>query len=174
MPDLLEARPVASEHAAYFSRYVDLVADGNIVGTLAAQLDRTLAHLKTISDEDSLKRYADGKWTLKELLQHIIDAERIFSYRALRFARKDPTPLPGFDENLFAANAKADERSWDKLVEELKVVRRSSELLFHSLDKEQLEAAGTSSNSPNYVLAIGYIIIGHAMHHQKIIRERYL
>jgi hypothetical protein len=82
--------------------------------------------------------------------------------------------LAGFDENLFAANAKADKRSWDKLVEELKVTRRSSELLFQSFDKDQLEAAGTSSNAPNYVLAIGYIIIGHAMHHQKIIRERYL
>ena len=130
--------------------------------------------LETIPPEKHHYRYAEGKWSIKEVLQHIIDAERIFAYRALRFTRKDTTPLPGFDENSFAATSKADARSWDKLLEELNVVRRSSELLFNSFDAEQLQANGISSNSPNYVLAVGFIIIGHAMHHQKILKERYL
>jgi DinB family. len=167
-------RPELSRVGSFYHNYINQVPDDDLSEAFEKQSASFFRFLETIPFEKYDYRYADGKWTLKELLQHIIDAERIFSYRALRFARKDPTPLSGFDENLFPANAKADERSWDKLVEELKVVRRSSELLFHSLDKEQLEAAGTSSNSPNYVLAIGYIIIGHAMHHQKIIRERYL
>jgi len=167
-------RPELSRVGSFYHNYINQVPDDDLSEAFEKQSASLFRFLETIPFEKYDYRYVDGKWTLKELLQHIIDAERIFSYRALRFARKDPTPLSGFDENLFAANAKADERSWDKLVEELKVVRRSSELLFHSLDKEQLEAAGTSSNSPNYVLAIGYIIIGHAMHHQKIIRERYL
>jgi uncharacterized damage-inducible protein DinB len=119
-------------------------------------------------------RYGEGKWSIKEVLQHIIDAERIFAYRALRFARKDKTPLSGFDENTYTETSKSSSRNWDKLVEEFKVVRRSSELLFHSFDDEQLEADGVSSSTPNYVLGLGFIIIGHAMHHQKILKERYL
>jgi hypothetical protein len=108
------------------------------------------------------------------MLQHVIDAERIFSYRALRFARKDPTPLPGFDENLFAENAKADKRNWNDLLEELKVVRRATEWLYSSFDQEQLDATGTSNNSPIYVLAFGYITVGHAIHHMNVIKQRYL
>ena len=167
-------RPELSLVGSFYHNYINQVPDNELSEAFEKQSASLFRFLETIPPDKYDYRYADGKWTLKELLQHIIDAERIFSYRALRFARKDPTPLAGFDENLFAANAKADKRSWDKLVEELKVTRRSSELLFQSFDKDQLEAAGTSSNAPNYVLAIGYIIIGHAMHHQKMIRERYL
>ena len=98
----------------------------------------------------------------------------LFFFGALRFARKDDTPLPGFDENLFAVASKAVTRNWDNLTEEFKVVRRSSQLLFNSFDEEQMQSDGISSNSPNYVLAIGFILIGHTMHHQKIIKERYL
>jgi len=118
--------------------------------------------------------YAEGKWSIKEVLQHIIDAERIFSYRALRFARKDPTPLPGFDENLFAENAKAAKRNWSDLLEEFKVVRKATEWLYGSFDAEQLNATGTSNDSPIYVLAFGYISVGHAIHHMNVIKQRYL
>jgi len=118
--------------------------------------------------------YAPGKWTVKEVLQHIIDAERVFSYRALRFARKDPTPLPGFDENLFAKNAKADKRSWIDLVEEFRSVRNATQRLFNSFDEEQLDSSGTASNGSNYVLGFGYISIGHSLHHKKVIEDRYL
>lgn len=119
-------------------------------------------------------RYAEGKWTVKEVLQHIIDAERIFAYRALCFARKDATPLPGFEENDYAANSKADQRKWKDIVKEFEAVRRSTETLFGSFDDEQLDTAGTSSGKSNYVMAIGFIIAGHANHHIKVTKERYL
>jgi hypothetical protein len=118
--------------------------------------------------------YAEGKWTIREMFQHIIDAERIFSYRALRFARKDPTPLTGFDENLFAVNAKADKRDWNDLLEEFKIVRKATEWLYSSFDEEQLDASGTSNGSSIYVLAFGYISVGHAIHHMNVIKQRYL
>jgi hypothetical protein len=108
------------------------------------------------------------------MLQHIIDAERIFCYRALCFARKDTTPLPGFDENTYAANSKSENRKWKSLVNEFMVVRWSTENLFSSFDAEQLESGGTSGGKSNYVMAIGFIIAGHANHHMKVIEERYL
>ncbi|MBO9661238.1 MAG: DinB family protein, partial [Chitinophagaceae bacterium] len=111
---------------------------------------------------------------VKEVLQHIIDAERIFVYRALRFARKDSIPLPGFDENMYADNSKANARNWEDLVKEFDVTRQSSEFFFRSLDEEQLEANGISSGSPIYVKALGYITLGHAMHHTRILNDRYL
>jgi uncharacterized damage-inducible protein DinB len=119
-------------------------------------------------------RYTEGKWTIKEILQHTIDAERVFNYRALCFARKDPTPLPGFDENTFAANAKTDKRNWNELLDEFKTLRKSSEQLFSSFDDEQLNADGISNKHSNYVLGFGFILIGHSLHHKKIIEERYL
>jgi len=158
----------------WYHNYISQVPDEELTDAFDKQSASFIRFLETIPAEKYDYRHAEDKWTMKEVLQHIIDAERVFGYRALRFARKDSTPLPGFDENLFAANAKADKRTWDKLVEEFKVVRRSSELLFQSFDDEQLQSAGISSNSSNYVLAVGFIIIGHAMHHQKIIKERYL
>jgi hypothetical protein len=168
-------RPDLSRVGSSFHNYINQVPEDDLMDAFEKQSASFIRFLETIPPEKFDFRYAEGKWTIKEVLQHIIDAERVFCYRALRFARKDSTPLPGFDENLFAANSKADKRNWDKLVEEFKVVRRSSELLFQSFDNEQLECNGVStSNNPNYVLALGFIIVGHAVHHQKITRERYL
>ncbi len=167
-------RPDPSRVGTSFHNYINQVTEDELAEAFDKQSASFVRFLETIPVEKYDYRYAQDKWTIKEVLQHIIDAERIFSYRALRFARKDTTPLSGFDENLFAANAKADARPWDKLAEEFKVVRRSSELLFNSFDEDQLQSNGISSNSPNYVLALGFIVIGHAMHHQKIIKERYL
>ncbi len=167
-------RPDLSRVGNFYHNYINLVTEDELTEAFEKESASLVRFLDTIPADKYDYRYAEGKWTIKEVLQHIIDAERIFSYRALRFARKDATPLPGFDENLFAAAAKADTRSWDKLVEEFKVVRRSSELLFNSFDEEQFQSNGISSNSPNYVLGLGFILIGHAMHHQKIIKERYL
>ncbi len=167
-------RPDLSRVGSFYHNYINHVSEDNLSEAFAKESASMIRFLETIPPDKYDYRYAEGKWTIKEVLQHIIDAERIFAYRALRFARKDPTPLPGFDENLFAAEAKADARTWDKLVEEFKIVRRSSELLFNSFDEEQLQSNGISSNSPNYVLAVGFILIGHAMHHQRIIKERYL
>lgn len=167
-------RPDLSRVGNWYHNYINMVTEDELPEAFNKESASFIRFVETIPPEKYDYRYAEGKWTIKEVLQHIIDAERIFSYRALRFARKDKTPLPGFDENSFAQAAKAGTRNWDKLVEEFKVVRRSSELLFHSFDDDQLQSDGISSNSPNYVLALGFILIGHAMHHQKVIKERYL
>lgn len=108
------------------------------------------------------------------MLQHIIDAERVFAYRALCIARGDTTPLPGFDENAYAAKSKGDNRSWNDLLEEFRTVRRSTELLFASFDKDQLNDSGVASGKPVYVEGIGYIISGHALHHVNVLKARYL
>lgn len=167
-------RPDLSRVANWFHNYINLVTEDELAEAFEKQSASFIRFLDTIPNDKYDYRYGDGKWTIKEVLQHIIDAERIFAYRALRFARKDKTPLPGFDENAYAESSKAASRSWDKLVEEFKVVRRSSELLFQSFDEDQLQADGISSNAPNYVLGLGFILIGHALHHQKILKERYL
>lgn len=167
-------RPDLSRVGSWYHNYINLVPEDELSQAFIKESISFVRFLETIPADKYDYRYAEGKWTIKEVLQHIIDSERVFAYRALRFARKDATPLPGFDENKFAAAAKADTRNWDKLVEEFKVVRRSSELLFNSFDEEQLDSNGIASNSPNYVLAVGFIIIGHAIHHQKIVKERYL
>ena len=119
-------------------------------------------------------KYAEGKWSIKELVQHVIDAERIFAYRALCFARKDETVLPGFDENTYVASSGADKRNKADLLEELGCVQRSSALLFKSFDEGQLNETGIANGQSVYVEAIGYIIIGHALHHKKVLLERYL
>jgi uncharacterized damage-inducible protein DinB len=167
-------RPDLSRVGNFYHNYINQVTEDNLSEAFTKESASFVRFLDTIPTDKYDYRYDEGKWTIKEVLQHIIDAERIFAYRALRFARKDATPLPGFDENSYAAASKADTRSWEKLVEEFKVVRRSSELMFNSFDEEQLEANGISSNTPNYVLALGFILIGHAMHHQRIVKERYL
>lgn len=167
-------RPDLSRVGNFYHNYINLVTESELAEAFEKQSASFIRFLETIPTDKYDYRYADDKWTIKEVLQHIIDAERIFGYRALRFARKDKTPLAGFDENSYAATSKAASRSWDRLVEEFKVVRRSSELLFQSFDEEQLEADGISSNTPNYVLGLGFILIGHAMHHHKILKERYL
>jgi hypothetical protein len=118
--------------------------------------------------------YAKGKWTIKELLQHIIDAERVFTYRALRFARKDATPLQSFDENKWTANANINNRKWNDLINEFNAVRKSTEILFASFNDDQLLSTGTASDNTINVLALGFICAGHVEHHINIIKERYL
>lgn len=167
-------RPDLSRVPSFYHGYINHVPEDDL---LVAFHSHTTAFEQLLGQIPPAKydyRYAPAKWTIKEVLQHIIDAERIFAYRALRFARKDTTFLPGFDENAFADHAKADGRNWDIMVEEFKVVRKSSEYLFRSFDADQLDATGTSNNSSIYVLAIGYILLGHATHHARVLRERYL
>ena len=167
-------KPAKGTYPAYYETYISQVNEDTIKAAFKNQLATVNNFFDGISEEKAGYAYAPGKWTLKELLQHIIDAERIFCYRALRFARKDPTPLPGFDENLFAENAKAGKRDWNDLLEEFQVVRKATEWLYDSFDEEQLNATGTSNNSSIYVLAFGYISVGHAIHHINVIRQRYL
>ncbi|MES1219693.1 MAG: DinB family protein [Bacteroidota bacterium] len=168
------ARPDLSLVPAFYHNYINQVLGDDLTKAFKKESPSLFEFIETIPIEKYDYRYAEGKWTLRELLQHMIDAERVFAYRALRFARKDLTPLPGFDENKYAANSKADKRSWEDLTDEFKVVRKSSEYLFSAFDEDQLNATGISNNNSIPVLALGYIIIGHPIHHMNIITQRYL
>jgi len=167
-------RPDLSRVPDFFHGYISKVKEDDLMAGLKSSTKNLFDLLRSIPSVKHDYRYADGKWTIKEVLQHMLDGERVFTYRALRFARKDDTPLPGFDENLFAQTAKADKRNWNDMVEEFTALRRSSEVMFASFDNEQLEAEGNASERSIYVLAIGYIVAGHVNHHCQIIKERYL
>ena len=146
----------------------------NHIEAIEAHIQETPAFLQSIPAEKWDYAYAPGKWTIKEVVQHLIDAERVFAYRALRFSRKDLTPLPGFDENMFAANARVNHRSPEVLIEELKTLASSSLQFFKSLEPDQIEFTGISNGNSISVNAIGFIIAGHVRHHINIIKERYL
>jgi hypothetical protein len=166
-------RPDLSQIGSFFHNYINQVTEDDIESAFKKHSAELIQFLETIPKEKYDYRYAEGKWTIKEVLQHIIDAERVFAYRSLCFARKDTTPLPGFNENLFAKNAKTDKRDWQNLLEEFKVTRKSSEYLFRSFDEDQLRSKGIANNPPNYVLGVGYILIGHSVHHMKVLKEKY-
>ena len=168
------AAPEPSEYLPYYGKYVSLVSGDHLTATLATQLDHTLATLRGISNEKSLHRYEPGKWSIKEVLGHVIDAERIFTYRALRFARNDQTPLAGFEQDPYVAAANFDARRWEDLIAEFEHVRRSTILFFKALTPEEANRSGTASNANITVRALGYIIAGHELHHMWILRERYL
>ncbi|HVX50402.1 MAG TPA: DinB family protein, partial [Chitinophagaceae bacterium] len=133
-----------------------------------------LAFYTSLPKDKKDHAYAEGKWTIIELLQHVIDAERVFTYRALRFARKDATPLAGFDENDYAANSMAGSRNFDELKEEFAALRKATDIFFSSLNEEQLQQGGTSNNRYITVNALAFITYGHLLHHINIIKERYL
>lgn len=167
-------RPDLSRVPEWFHGYINCVEGDNLLTALTQQHSFFVQFLENLPADKRDHRYGPDKWTIKELLQHIIDAERVFAYRALCIARGEQQSLPGFEENEYAANSKAQKRNWDNMLEEFKAVRRSTEILFSSFDNEQLEAAGISNGKPVYVLAIGFIIAGHLTHHLNIIKERYL
>ncbi|HEX7905555.1 MAG TPA: DinB family protein [Chitinophagaceae bacterium] len=167
-------RPDLSRVPDFFHVYVNQVPENDLLTAIKNQTPSFISFLNELPVEKRDYRYAEDKWTVKELLQHIMDGERIFAYRALCFARKDTTPLPSFDENNYADNSKADKRNWDEMVAEFKLLRQSNELMFNSFDDEQLEATGIASGRPNYVLAMGFIMVGHINHHLRVMRERYL
>ena len=158
----------------FYHGYVKLVNESDLSSAMEQHQHNLLNLLRSLPDDKWDYSYAPGKWTIKDLVQHLIDGERIFAYRALRFARKDTTPLPGFDENLFASTANAGKRRKEDLLNELEVVQKSSALLFGSFDEEQLEASGEANNNSIYVAGIGFAIVGHTLHHMNIIKERYL
>lgn len=166
--------PDLSRVPQFYHNYINLVKEDDLMQAFKNNTNSILSFLESIPLEKHDHRYAADKWTIKDIIQHLIDAERVFSYRALRFARKDSTHLPGFNEVLFARNANAEKRSWDDLVDEFRAVRKTTELLFNSFDTEQLEAEGVSNDASIYVLGIGFICVGHCYHHKKIIEERYL
>ena len=167
-------RPNLSRIPEWFHNYVNQVPENDLMEAMIKQTPTFINFFENIPIAKRDYRHAEGKWTIKEMLQHIVDAERVFAYRGLCIARKDTTPLPGFDENNYANNAKVNKRNWDEMMEEFKAVRRSSEILFGSFDEEQLDTNGTANNNPIYVLAIGFVLVGHVNHHISILKERYL
>lgn len=164
-----------NEYAIFYESYIAQVTkEYTLVEELEISLHRFIKFVQDIPMDKFDYRYAEGKWTIKDIIQHLIDAERIFAYRALRFARKDQTALPGFDEDCYVEAANGFERTIMELLTELSAVRHSTILLFKSFTKEQLEFTGIASNNTVSVRAIGFIIIGHQNHHQKVFEERYL
>jgi hypothetical protein len=166
-------KPSPTAYHAAFQRYVDQVPEEKLFTAFKNQLPAINEFIASVSEEHSLYAYAEGKWTLKEMLQHIIDGERVFAYRALCIARKDTTSLPGFEENEYAANSNANNRTWQSLADEFLAVRKTTEMLFESFTEEALQAIGVANNNPVSVAALGFITIGHFYHHKKIADERY-
>jgi uncharacterized damage-inducible protein DinB len=167
-------RPAADEHAPYYSRYISKVADGDIVATLERQIGDTLRLLRAIEESRGGHRYADGKWSIREVVGHMSDTERVFTYRAVRFARNDATPLPGYDENHFVANARFDARTVRDLADELEAVRGATIAFFSRLDDDEWQRRGTANDTSMSVRAVAWIVAGHELHHLGILTDRYL
>jgi hypothetical protein len=167
-------RPDPSEYAPHYETYVSKVPGGNLLEILEDQRRETQELLAEIPEGRAIHRYAPGKWSIKEVVGHVTDAERVFSYRALRFARGDETPLPGFDEKAYAPAGRFDTRALLDLAVELDAVRRATIALFTGLDPEALARRGTANTKEISVRALAYIIAGHERHHVGILRERYL
>lgn len=165
-----------TEYKPYYEPYISLFVGRNmsIIQSLQESRDFLLETLKNLPKEKEEFVYEQGKWTLKELLQHVIDTERIFNYRALRFARNDKTELQGFDQDEYNFNSKANSRELELIIEEFLTVRNSTIALFSSFDSSTLKNLGRASGNVISVRAIGYVIAGHSQHHIKIFKERYL
>ncbi|SEO48512.1 DinB family protein [Paenibacillus sp. OV219] len=167
-------RPSADEYGGHFGTYIKLVQDGNLLDILAENRMTTSALFSALTEEQALHRYAPGKWSLKEVLGHLIDTERIMSYRLLRAARADRTPLPGFEESDFIANASFDDNSISELLEHYDAVRTATIVLLRSLTPEAYLRRGIASNTEISARALAHVITGHEMHHINVVRERYL
>ena len=169
-------KPKQGDYAAYAQIYIDRVADTSEVSIeqqLVTSLAAVLDFCRHLPPELHTFRYAEGKWSVKEVLQHLIDVERVFAYRALRFSRKDTTPLTGFDQDDYVLHAHADRRDIDALLFELEIVRKATLCLFESLEADSLEVRGTASNYETTTAAIPYLIVGHTLHHLAVLHERY-
>lgn len=167
-------RPDPSEYAPYYERYIGLVPAEPIVGLLESQGRDTVAFLRTIPEAKGNDRYAPGKWSINEVVGHLTDAERVFSYRALRFARNDASALAGFEQDDYVRDGGFESRTLRHLTDEFEAVRRATVLLFESIDEKASLRKGTASGNPVSVRAIAHIIAGHERHHAAILNERYL
>lgn len=166
--------PAAAEYAPYYERYVSLVKERDVIATLAEQMEETLRLLRGIDEERAAYRYAEGKWSIKELVGHVIDAERIFAYRALRFARGDETPLEGFDQDPYIRGASFDAYPLEELAREFELVRGANILFFKHLSADAWQRRGVASDAEVTVRALAFIMAGHEKHHMEILRTRYL
>ncbi|KQT21545.1 DNA damage-inducible protein DinB [Chryseobacterium sp. Leaf405] len=158
----------------YIQRYLDLIPSENWLEELTISQEKTVKIYSNLTEEQSLFAYAEGKWTLKELLLHLSDTERIFQYRILAFARGEKSELPGFDEENYAANSFANERSLTSLLEEYQLIRKSSQIFLETADSSALKNIGIANGNQISSETIGKLIVGHNIHHLNVIEERYL
>jgi len=163
-----------NEYASYQMNYIKLVSEYSILKGLVIQKEEMIHFFKTIPVFKQEYKYAESKWTIKDLILHLIDAERIFSYRALRIARNDKTALPGFEENDYVIAANANDRDFESLLNEYSIVREASISLFESFSESDLLKLGMASNASVSVRGIGFCILGHELHHKNVIIERYI
>ena len=174
MPTLTIPRPAADEYSPYHSVYVNAVPEGNVLDLLERQARETIALLGSIGEEKSKHRYAEGKWSIRGVVGHVTDAERVFTYRALTFARGDRNALPGFEENEWADTSNADRRTLAQLLDEFAAVRAATVALFRGFGEAELARQGTASGQRVTPRGLLYVVAGHERHHVRILRERYL
>ena len=167
-------RPDATEFSSYYGRYVAAVPEGDIVTVLRRDADEWQSMIAEIPEARGGHRYADGKWSIRQVIGHVSDAERVFSYRAFRIGRGDRTPLASFDQDDYVKTAASDDRTLSSLAVELRAVRESTLALFSSLPDEAWTRVGTASDNKVSVRALAYITAGHAQHHLRILKEQYL
>lgn len=167
-------RPKTTEAASYYFKYIDLIDSDDIVTAIEAQMDQTVEFLERISEDQSLHAYAPEKWTIREVLNHVNDGERLFLSRAFWFARGFQDPLPSFDQDIAVKQARANNSSWAQLVEEFKTVRLATISFFKALPEEAWSRTGVASDNAFTVRALAYTIAGHVAHHQNVLTEKYL
>jgi uncharacterized damage-inducible protein DinB len=173
--NLFDEKPNKETAPSYAHYYIDLISDeSNMLEALEHDLDKMVRFLDEIPADKADFQYADDKWTLKNVVLHCIETERVFQFRALALSRKDSNNLPGFDEDTYAANNNSDNRTLSDLKEEFKIVRQSTIALFKGMDAEMLNWVGEANSQPATARNLGWIIVGHNKHHRRIIRERYL
>jgi len=167
------ARPEPGEYAPYYDRYISLIPGSDILGTLESQRRQMMLLLSGRDESDGDSRYAPGKWTVKQVLGHICDTERIFAYRALRFARGDRTPIEGFEQDDYVSNGPFAQRPLAELIEDYIAVRRATLTLLRNLDEAAWTRRGIANKNEVSVRALAYIIAGHELHHRRILEEKY-
>ncbi|NNE78528.1 MAG: DUF664 domain-containing protein [Pricia sp.] len=163
-----------AEPFPFYKTYIDVLGDVELLDMLQNQLGNFPQFIKSIPDDKFFFRYAPEKWTVAQVLQHVVDAERVFQHRAFRFSKGDRTALPGFDQDCYADNVLAETLSKEHILEEYEIVRKSSISIFKQLNREALEIKGIASNMEWSVGALGFVICGHQKYHRNIVRERYL
>lgn len=171
---MIAGRPQRDEAAAYYGKYIDRISSDDVLGVLEAQLEETPALLGGISEERSLHRYAPDKWSIRELLSHLNDSERVFVSRAFWFARGFDSPLPDFDQTICARAARADDVAWRSHVEEFRAIRGGTLAFFRHLPAQAWPRTGVASGNPFTVRALAYIVAGHLSHHVAVLQERYM
>jgi uncharacterized damage-inducible protein DinB len=171
---MYHARPSSAEYAPYYQSYISKVEGDNFLEVLSLNTIQTLELLESLSSEKWEHTYETGKWTIKELLVHLMDTERIMTNRALRIARNDQTPIPGFEHNDYVPNSNAGNRSPQSIIDEYKAVREATIQLFKNFDEKAFQRIGTANGQAVSVLALGFIITGHELHHMEVLKARYL